>query len=73
MRTAVPEAATNAPTTASTPGGGALPAWLDYDSATRTFTAKDAPLDALPFKARVDVTPPSGAPVPMYVFIGQPQ
>jgi hypothetical protein len=61
-----------APTTASTPGGGALPNWLIYQSTTRTFTATQPPSGALPFRAEVRVGTTTGQRVVIPVMIGEP-
>ena len=41
--------------TASTVTGGALPAWLSYDNASKAFTAINAPEGSLPFKVLLTI------------------
>ncbi|MEY3758462.1 MAG: hypothetical protein RLZZ263_1616, partial [Cyanobacteriota bacterium] len=61
-----------APTSASTPGGGALPQWLTYQPTTRTFTANQPPSGSLPFRAEIRVGTNSGQPAVIPVQIGEP-
>ena len=44
-------------------GGAALPAWLTFNPATRTFSGNPEPADASPIQIRVTATDPDGASV----------
>jgi len=61
-----------APTSASTPGGRALPQWLTYQPTTRTFTANQPPSGSLPFRVEIRVGTNSGQPAVIPVQIGEP-
>ncbi|MFS6828584.1 putative Ig domain-containing protein [Cyanobium sp. ATX-6F1] len=67
-----PDVDLGGPSEATQPGGGALPSWLTYQPTSRTFTATNPPMGALPYRVQLQLTNRNGAPIQLTVEIAQP-
>jgi len=67
-----PELDLDAPSTATQPGGGALPSWLSYQPTTRTFTARKPPAGVLPYRVQLNFINRDGTPLQLQLEIAEP-